>query len=172
MNTKLVLTLVRETAKIYLHEHQTISVSNDLPSWLLKNKFAVYITAYDYNGSIRSQAGYHIPKQISVAKEIITNTINCIKGIGKYKPILLTELPGLKFKIDIIVELILCSTICKINPLKEGVLIIPKTKKVGIALPPQTSSDIMLSLACQQALVDQLNDTYLIYRLKTKQFSE
>jgi AMMECR1 domain-containing protein len=172
MNKKLVLTIVRETAKIYLQEHQIISASNDLPDWLLKNKFAVYITAYDYNNNVRSRAGYHIPKQTSVAKEIITNTINCVKGIGKYKPILLTELPGLKFKIDIIVESIICSTIDKINPRKEGLLVLPKTKKVGIIFPPQTSLKIMLSLACRQALVDQLNDLYSLYRLKIKQFSE
>jgi AMMECR1 domain-containing protein len=172
MNAKLILTLSRETARIYLHQRETITPSADLPRWLITKKFGVYITIYNYDKQIRSQAGFYLPKQNNIASEIIINTISSINGMGIYKPISLAELPGLKFKINIIEEITICSSSAKINSKTDGLLVIPKSKHYGLALPPQINSEIMLSQACQQAQVDKVNDNYKLYRLKTKQFIE
>lgn len=173
MNRQIIVTLAKETAKIYLHEGITIATTADMPEWLCKNNYGVYIIFLDYAKNIRSQAGSVVPTTSCLGEEIIKQTINSLKGNNIFKPIDKNEINGLKLAVYIILKQEAIYNLALLDPEKDGLLVVKSKKEnYGLALPQKISADDLVKIACHNGKIDYKNDNYKIFRLTIKKYIE
>lgn len=173
MNKQFILTLARETAKIYLNKGIIIKLSNDSPDWIKQKNYKVFVQFIDYANNLRSQAGSLLnPVKENLGNEIIYQTIKSITGNGIFKPISKVELNGLKIKIFIIIKQEPIFNLNNLNPVKDGVLVIKNNNNFGYALPQRIDATDLVQIACQNGKIDYKNDKYKIFRLIINKFFE
>lgn len=172
MNQQFIITLAKETAKIFLNEGIIIKTTADLPEWLKQKSYGVFIQFIDFAKNIRCQAGSLDPTTKTLGEEIIQQTIKCIKGDNIYKPIDKNELGGLKIIIYIILKKEPIFNLLTLKPNKEGVLVIKNNQDYGYVLPQKICASDLVKIACRNAKIDYQNDNFKIFRLIINKFTE
>jgi AMMECR1 domain-containing protein len=141
---------------------------------LLEEKWCCFVTLY-LNGELRWSAGNIKEIHDSLAKELISNTMQALTGDKRFTPLTLNEAEKIQFRIDKISDrqMINFSDIKNIDPVKNGIIAINRNyKKLASILPNMSPKiltwDDLLPVLMNKLEEKDINDTnYIFYKIDT-----
>lgn len=104
---------------------------------LLEEKWCCFVTFY-LNGEIRGSAGNIKEIHDSLAKELISNTMQALTGDKRFTPLTVVEVEKIQFRIDKISDrnMINLVDIKDLDPVKNGIIAIDRDyDKLAVVLP-------------------------------------
>lgn len=151
-----------------------IEITDDRLRWESKSCF---VTIFK-NGNIRGSAGTIKELNTSLAKEIISNTIDAISKDSRFWELKKEELADIKIRLDIIKDRkIYQDKVENINPIKNWIAVIKKDySKLSVLLPNISATVVsgkdIISVLSQKLDEEFKQDDYIVYILETEQFTD
>lgn len=151
-----------------------LELTSDLLRWESKSCF---VTIFK-NWNIRGSAWTIKELNTSLAKEIISNTVDAISRDSRFGELKKEELADIKLRLDIIKDRkIYQDKVENINPIKNWVAVIKKDySKLSVLLPNISATVVsgkdIISVLSQKLDEEFKQDDYIIYILETEQFTD
>lgn len=170
---------IKKVITFYLDKERVPNISDiEIKDEVLKQEAkSCFVTIYK-NWNIRGSAGTIKELNTSLAKEIISNTIDAISRDSRFEELKKDELKDIKIRLDIIKDRqILKWKVEDINPVKNGIAVIKKDYSKLSVLLPNISPTIVSGKDVIQVLSRKLDeefiqDDYIVYSLETEQFTD
>lgn len=159
------VSLAYDSINHFLEHESYIEVPNNLPEEMKSQKRGVFVT-YKMDGELRGCVGTIFPATVSIAKEIIRNSVEAGARDPRFYPINLDELPFLEISVDELMEPEDAS-FDQLDPENYGV-IVRTSRKSGLLLPDLEGIDTkeeQLDIALKKAGISADED-YKIQRFK------
>lgn len=164
-------TLARESLDYYFHHGHKMSVPDDLPEEMLKEKRGVFVSLKKF-GNLRGCIGTTEATTSSVAEEIIENAIKAAFHDPRFPKVNDYEMEDLDISVDVLMDAVQ-SNKEELDPKKYGV-IVTKGFKRGLLLPDLEGVDTVdeqLAIACEKADIRN-QEGYNIERFEVKRYKE
>lgn len=151
-----------------------LEIKDEILKWEAKSCF---VTIYK-NGNIRWSAWTIKELNTSLAKEIISNTIDAITKDSRFEELKKDELNDIKIRLDVIKDRkIYSDKIEKINPVKNWVAVIKKDyTKLSVILPNISATIVsgkdLISVLSKKLDEEFKQEDYIVYLLETEQFTD
>ena len=127
------VSLARKTINTYIREGKTISVPENLPEEMIKNRSGVFVSIHEF-GELRGCIGTFMPCYDSIAKEIILNAIAAATRDYRFSPITTDELDYLEINVDVLTTPETIDSPEQLDTKKYGVIVSSGNKR-GLLLP-------------------------------------
>ncbi len=133
---------------------------------LFQKPLAVFVTAKK-NGEVRGCVGTLLPREKSLADEILKNLKMAFSQDPRHRPIQKDEVPGMEIYISALSSPKLLSKPYQINPARDAILMRSGSKE-ALALPGEAKT-LRYLIAFLKAKAGLRNpDPYLLYRLQSE----
>jgi AmmeMemoRadiSam system protein A len=165
--------LAKQAVETYVKKGEIISLDKDLPKEFLERKSGTFVTIMK-NNELRGCIGTYLPTKENIAKEVIYNAIAAATEDWRFGPIAESELSSLSYIVYILSEPELVKDIGNLNPKKYGIIVKTASFKSGLLLPDLEGVDTIekqISIACQKARINPLEEKILIYRFSVLKFT-
>lgn len=130
----------------------------------------VFVTIIDEENKSRGCWGNLYP-QTGLKESIVSSAIGAIKKDYRFKPPALAELPGLKFQVSLVSDVIPVSSVREFNPLKDGMMV-QSGGKTGILLPGEAIDAHYQMVQCKLKANIQPDEPYNLFRLVTRVYKD
>ncbi len=164
--------LAKDTAEYFVRSNQPPILPASLPSELMSQQ-ACYVSIFENPGRrLRVMHGSALPRQPSLAQEIIANTIHAISHSGP-RAIRRVDLPSLSFAVTVLKPLQRISDYSHLNPRDFGLYIRSDQGKSAILLPQRTGIETaqeQIATALRESGINERNETVTMYRFKVAHF--
>ena len=144
--------LARHTIEAYVGDRKKISVPENLPEEMYKNRAGVFVSLKE-EGSLRGCIGTIAPVQKNVAEEIVANAISASTKDPRFHPVQPDELDKLVYSVDVLGTPEVITSPDELDVKRYGV-IVTKGRKRGLLLPNLDGVDTVedqITIAKQKA---------------------
>lgn len=162
----MIMKLAQSAADRFLRHGEYLSIPPAVPTELMRQK-AVFITIYENPGRhFRSAYGTPIPRQSSLAHEIVFNTIEAIRSSSthNFRPI---DLPYLAYDVVVVEALERVSRPDHLQPERFGLYLCSDRGKSAVILPQRVgieTADDQIATAFRESAIDPRAEAVTMYR--------
>jgi len=164
--------LVKDTIEYYVRTNQTPLLPATLPSDLISQR-ACYVSIFENPGRrLRAIHGSPLPRQSTLAQEIIANTIYAISH-GNSHPIRQADLHSLSFAVTILNSLQRISDHSHLNPRNFGLYVRSDQGKSTVLLPQRTGIETaqqQIATALRESGINEREEAVTMYRFGVTYF--
>jgi hypothetical protein len=165
--------LAQKTANQYIRKKEKLHLSTSLAPDYVPQR-ACFINIYDKPGRrLRTTYGTTLPRQPSLAEEIINNTISALKN-NRGRKVSQADLSSISFSVAVLGPLQRVSGIFELDPQKYGIFVSSQNNKSATLLPQRpgiiTPQD-QLATALREANIKEYQEIYTIYRFNVEYYT-
>ncbi len=161
--------LARETVEHYV-KHGYVAKTEELTPEM-RERAGVFVSLKKF-GALRGCIGTFEPTQENVAEEIINNAISSATRDPRFAPVTATELPDLRYSVDVLTRPESVESTDQLDPKKYGV-IVECGRRRGLLLPDLEgvkSVAQQIEICCQKAGI-QPREPVKLYRFEVRRYS-
>ena len=176
--------IVKQTLDFYFQKLSAPGIEDipDIPTELQESTGSCFVTLFLY-GEVRGSAGNIKKTWVSLAEELIINTVNAISLDSRFPALTIGEKDQIKLRVDNIISRKIfsrskedakngISVLSKIDPVKNGILVIKKDYTKSATILPNIDPKIIIGTDYAGILWGKLDeefkeDDYIIYELET-----
>lgn len=166
------LKLAKDTTEYFIRSNQAPVLPGSLPADLIPQR-ACYIFIFENPGRrLRAMHGSPLPRQPSLAQEIITNTIYAISHSSS-RAIRRVDLPSLSFAIAALNSLQRISDHSHLDPHDFGLYIRSDQGKSTVLLPQRAGIETaqeQIATALRESGINEHNEAVTMYRFRVTYF--
>ena len=165
--------LARLAVQSYVTSGRVIEPPEITPPDLLENRAACFVCLKHTHGELRGCIGTLAPTQANLALEIISNAIQAATADPRFPPVGESELPYLKYSVDVLDPAEKISGPDQLNPRVYGV-IVKRGFQTGVLLPMLEGVDTVerqLEIAKRKAGI-ALDEDVELYRFRVTRYEE
>lgn len=162
--------LAREALETFVKENREIDVPKWVSEELTKNRAGVFVSL-KIKGRLRGCIGTIMPTKNSIAEEIISNAISAGTRDPRFPPVTQSELPYLKYSVDVLEKPERIYSLADLDVKKYGV-IVTSGRKRGLLLPDiqgVENVEEQVKIALAKAGISE-NEEFQLERFKVKRF--
>lgn len=156
--------LAKNAAEHYVKNHEQFPLSATLPPELMR-QYACYVYVYEEPGHhLRVSHGYPLPRQRSVAEEIIVNTTHAVAGMVRR-----VDLSYLHYQVAILKQLQRITQPEHLDPSRFGLYVRSERDRTALVLPQRIGIDTpqdQIATALREAQIDPRQETPVMYRVE------
>lgn len=158
--------LAKSAAEYFVRQGEALPLPAALPAELYIQR-ACYVSLFENPGRhLRAMHGELLPRQASLAQEIIANTIAAIDG-GRLGRIRRADLSALVYAVAVLGPLERVSSAEKLDPAHFGLQVRSDRGKIAMLLPGRTGVETgqdQLATALREAAIDLSVESVVLYR--------
>jgi AmmeMemoRadiSam system protein A len=161
--------LARETVEHYVKQGYVVKAQELTPE--MREQAGVFVSLKKF-GALRGCIGTFEPTQENVAEEIINNAISSATRDPRFAPVTETELPDLRYSVDVLTKPEPVESTDQLDPKKYGV-IVECGRRRGLLLPDLegvNSAAQQIEICCQKAGI-QPREPVKLYRFEVRRYS-
>ncbi len=176
--------LVQQTLKFYFQKLSAPDIQDleNVPTELSEATWSCFVTIF-LNWEVRWSAGNIKKTGVSLAEELIINTVAAISKDDRFKPLNITEREQIKIRVDNITSRKILSrsqedaknwvsVLSKIDPVKNWILVIKKDYTHSATILPNIDPKLVMGtdyiwILGWKLWEDFLEDEYIIYEIET-----
>ncbi len=162
--------LAKESLEKFVRHGRPLHPPTGLPE-KMKEKAGVFVTLKK-EGRLRGCIGTVSPVQDNVAEEIIANAISAGTEDPRFNPVTPSELPHLKYSVDVLKASEPIEDIDSLDPHRYGI-IVRKGIRSGLLLPNLEGIDTpkeQVRIACQKAGIDFQEESFDLERFEVLRY--
>jgi AMMECR1 domain-containing protein len=164
--------LAKDTTEYYVRTKQAPVLPPSLPSDLILQQ-ACYITIFENPGRrLRGMHGSPLPRQSSLAQEIISNTVHAISNSSS-RAIRKADLPSIIYTVAVLNTLQRISDPSHLDPHNFGLYISSDQGKSAVLLPKHpgiSTAQEQIATALRESGINERNETITMYRFGVTYF--
>lgn len=165
-STALYSRLARQAAEYYIKQQDLLVLPRALPPSLLRQR-ACYVSIIENPGHrVRSMYGRAMPQQVTLAAEIVMNTIAAITANHSWR-VTRADLSGLQYSVALLGPLQRISDAAHLNPTQYGLYLQSDRGKSAVLLPNRAgveTVDDQIGTAMRESGINPNQESYTMYR--------
>ncbi len=165
--------LAQKTANHYIKKGEILCLPSSSNTDFLPQK-ACYVSIFDKPGKrLRAYYGTILPRQPSLAEEIIVNTIYALKN-NRGRKVSQADLSSISFSVSLVGNLQRISSLLQLDPQNYGIFVSSEKSKSAILLPCRlgiTTPQDQLATALREAKIKEYQESYTIYRFDVENYT-
>lgn len=162
--------LARQVVMGYLSDTEFDYTNITLEQPLTNNILGVFVTVLGEDKVSRGCWGELYP-QMQLKEAIAIAAIGAIKKDYRFKPVNIYELPEVKFQVSLVVAIEPVSSLKRINPYRDG-LLVKSGGKAGILMPGEAVDAHYQMVQCKLKAGIQPGEPFELFKLVTKIYKE
>ena len=171
---KILPQLARRTVDTYIRERRVIASPELIPDSPLHQPAACFVSIKTVDGDLRGCIGTIEPIYPTLAEELIANAISAATRDPRFPPVLVAELPHLRFSVDVLAAPE-PAQMADLDPENYGVIVTDETgRQRGLLLPAIEGVETVkqqVSIAARKAGL-RADMRLKLYRFRVQRFSE
>lgn len=165
-STSIYSRLAKQAAEYYVKQQGLLTLPRELTPDLMRQR-ACYVSIIETPGHrVRSMYGQALPQQVTLAQEIVINTIRALTVNSSWR-VNRSDLPALHYSVALLGPLQRVSDTTHLDPTRFGLYIHSDLGKSALLLPHRAgieTTDDQIATAMRESHIDRSRETVTMYR--------